>query len=298
MKHDNHRLNFTIPKEENEHLALVQSNYELEANEQLHHLNTELNKLVGVKEAKKFFFEIYALVEMRKKRQKASLPFEEQMLHMIFTGNPGTGKTTIARLAGDFFKQIGLLDKGHLIEVDRGDLVGEYIGHTAQRTKEIVKKALGGILFIDEAYSLSRGGEKDFGKEAIDTLVKAMEDYRHEFVLILAGYSHEMSSFLNANSGLYSRLPLQMFFPDFSITELLTIAKNLLAEKEYVISPAATQFLKQHLLSHKHKTLGNARYIRNLIERAIRQQAVRLLKQKEIPREELITLRRSDFQLH
>src|SRR5690606_14325052 len=146
--------------------------------------------------------EIAAYVEIQKQRSKEGLASEPMTLHMIFKGSPGTGKTTVARLAGKLFKEIGVLSKGHLIEVDRADLVGEYIGHTAQKTRDQLKKAAGGILFVDEAYSLARGGEKDFGKEAIDTLVKHMEDKQNEFILILAGYSREMDFFLSLNPGL------------------------------------------------------------------------------------------------
>ncbi|GJM69287.1 hypothetical protein HMSSN036_15030 [Paenibacillus macerans] len=145
-------------------------------------------------------------------RSEAGLLSGPQVYHMIFKGNPGTGKTTVARIVAKMFQRMGVLSKGHLIEVERADLVGEYIGHTAQKTRDLVKKALGGILFIDEAYSLARGGEKDFGKEAIDTLVKAMEDQKNQFILILAGYSDEMDFFLSTNPGLPSRFPIQMDF--------------------------------------------------------------------------------------
>src|SRR5690606_23632794 len=158
---------------------------------------------------------------------------EPLVLHMIFKGNPGTGKTTVARICGRMFKEMGVLPKGHLVECERADLVGEYIGHTAHRTREQIKKAMGGILFIDEAYSLARGGEKDFGKEAIDTLVKAIEDHTNEFVLILAGYQREMEHFLMANPGLKSRFPIHIDFPDYSADELFQIAHLMLRERQY-----------------------------------------------------------------
>ena len=158
---------------------------------------------------------------------------------MVFSGNPGTGKTTVARIMSRLLKEMGILSKGHLVEVERADLVGEYIGHTAQKTREHVKRALGGILFIDEAYSLARGGEKDFGKEAIDTLVKSMEDHREEFVLILAGYSLEMERFLRSNPGLPSRFPIHLTFPDFTIEELMEIADRMLKKRQYRFSRSA-----------------------------------------------------------
>lgn len=193
-----------------------------------------------------------------------------------------------------------LLEKGHLIEAERADLVGEYIGHTALKTRELVKKAIGGILFIDEAYSLARGGEKDFGKEAIDTLVKAMEDYKNQFVLILAGYAEEMDDFLCCNPGLPSRFPLHIDFPDYTIDQLIQIAEQMVKEREYCLLPQAVLKLKQKLQQEKQrmpKSFSNARFIRNLIEKAIRQQAVRIMKQQRSPGiQQLMTLEPQDFQ--
>lgn len=162
----------------------------------LNEIETEMSALVGMEEIKKMMKEVYAWIYINKKREEAGLKPGQQVLHMMFKGNPGTGKTTVARLIGKLFLKMEVLPKGHLIEAERADLVGEYIGHTAQKTRDLIKKASGGILFVDEAYSLGRGGEKDFGKEAIDTLVKHMEDKQNEFILILAGYSREMEGFL------------------------------------------------------------------------------------------------------
>jgi len=164
---------------------------------------------------------------------------EPLVLHMIFKGNPGTGKTTVARILGKAFVSIGLLTKGHLIEVERADLVGEYIGQTAQKTRKMIDEALGGILFIDEAYSLARGGERDFGKEAIDTLVKAMEDNKDDMILILAGYKDEMEYFLRTNPGLKSRFPIHLEFADYKIGELMQIAAKMVEERQYILTSGA-----------------------------------------------------------
>lgn len=215
----------------------------------------------------------------------------------VFKGNPGTGKTTVARILGSIFKELGVLSKGHLVEVERADLVGEYIGHTAQKTREQIKKALGGILFVDEAYSLARGGEKDFGKESIDCLVKAMEDHRDDLVLILAGYREEMEYFLQTNPGLRSRFPIRIDFPDYTLDELLEIAQIFLAERDYCLSPSAREeLLRQLQVAHNLRHTGNARLVRNIIERAIRRQAVRLSSQKNLSRDQLMLIEQVDLQ--
>jgi len=258
----------------------------------------DLNKLIGLDNVKKFILELYAFLEIQKRRSKENLATEPMVLHMIYKGNPGTGKTTVARIFGNLFKELGVLSKGHIIEVERADLVGEYIGHTAQRTREQIRKALGGILFIDEAYSLARGGEKDFGKEAIDVLVKAMEDHKNNLVLILAGYKDEMDWFLKTNPGLRSRLPLHIEFPDYSVTELLDIAKAMAKERQYIFSPEAYSELEKILrrkASLGHCKYGNARLVRNILEKSIRLQATRLITQKNITREDLLVLKKEDI---
>lgn len=261
----------------------------------------ELNQLVGLHDIKQFVTEIYALLEIGRQREMAGLASEHQVLHMVFKGNPGTGKTTVARILGRLFRDMGVLSEGHLIEVERADLVGEYIGHTAQRTREWVKKALGGILFIDEAYSLARGGEKDFGREAVDTLVKAMEDDKNRFILILAGYPLEMEQFLLSNPGLPSRFPIQITFPDYSIEELMDIANAMLAERQYRMTVEAKQKLRQYVLEKEKngfdQNFGNAREIRNQIEKAIRSQAYRLLQTPEPTRDQLMLIEACDLQM-
>ncbi len=274
----------------------------LEKNEEklmsLDEITRELDSLIGLDKAKKLVKEIKAFVEIQKKREEEKLNTEPIVLHMIFRGNPGTGKTTVARILGKIFKEMGILEKGHLIEVERADLVGEFIGHTAQKTRDQIRKALGGILFIDEAYSLARGGEKDFGKEAIDTLVKAMEDYKDNLILILAGYQKEMEEFLNTNPGLRSRFPIQIDFEDYSIDELIKISKLMLEKREYKLSKGAEKKLRKILEQKRFKNqdkVGNARLVRNLIEKAIRMQAVRLVNKKNVSRQDLIYIQDGDL---
>jgi stage V sporulation protein K len=265
----------------------------------LKEIEDELGALVGMEEMKRMIKEIYAWIFVNKKREELGLKARKQALHMMFKGNPGTGKTTVARLIGKLFLKMNVLSKGHLIEAERADLVGEYIGHTAQKTRDLIKKAQGGILFIDEAYSLGRGGEKDFGKEAIDTLVKHMEDKQHEFILILAGYSREMDYFLTLNPGLHSRFPLVIDFPNYTIDQLMEIASRMLDEREYSLSHEAEKKLKDHLIWVKAvlspNSFSNGRYVRNIIEKSIRAQAMRLLLQNSFDKHELMTLRSNDL---
>ncbi len=266
--------------------------------ENLNLILEELDHLIGLHNVKKLIKEIQAFIYIQHRRKIEELATDPLVLHMIFKGNPGTGKTTVARLLGKIFQQMGVLEKGHLIEVERADLVGEYIGHTALKVREQIKKSLGGIMFVDEAYSLARGGEKDFGKEAIDAIVKSMEDYKENFILILAGYKKEMDQFLRINPGLKSRFPIHLDFPDYNIDELLSIAQVIVTKRQYKLSTSANRKLTE-ILSKKrmeHETCsGNARLVRNIIERAIRKQAVRLQTSRSYSREDLITLKSEDI---
>jgi len=259
----------------------------------------ELEAFIGLATVKCLIRELQAYVEIQKRRLQEKLIAEPLVLHMIFRGNPGTGKTTVARLVGRLFKEMGVLQKGHVIECERADLVGEYIGHTAQKTREQLKKALGGVLFIDEAYSLARGGEKDFGKEAIDALVKAMEDNKDNLVLILAGYRDEMDWFLRSNPGLRSRFPIHIDFPDYSIDELLSIGSSMFKSRQYELTIGGSEVLRVHLqnLLNTHPYAGNARLVRNLVEKTVRKQAVRLFKKPSSSREELIQILPVDITL-
>lgn len=297
------RINIVLNRKELQKTSdtpLSLSETEREKHYVLEKIEKELEELVGLKELKHFIKEIYAWLYVNKCRKEQGLKAGNQVLHMIFKGNPGTGKTTVARVLAKLFKEMEVLSKGHLLEVERADLVGEYIGHTAQKTRDLIKKASGGILFIDEAYSLARGGEKDFGKEAIDTLVKSMEDQQHDFVLILAGYSREMEKFLTLNPGLPSRFPITMNFPDYSNDELMEIAKIMVKEREYELSKDAEWKLREYLQTLKFErsyNFSNGRLIRNLIEKAVRAQAVRLLHYGKYERQHLLTLTKEDFKL-
>ena len=272
--------------------------FSAEIQESLQQVLGELDNLIGLAKVKELAREIRAFVEICRRRERFQLKNESLVLHMIFKGNPGTGKTTVARILGKMLAELKVLPKGHLVEVERADLVGEYIGHTAQKCREQLKKAMGGILFIDEAYSLARGGAKDFGKEAIDTLVKAMEDHKNEIILILAGYEGEMEKFLRTNPGLRSRFPIHLHFPDYSCDELIEIAQLMVRERQYRLSVGAAEYLRHYLqqqLDASRPNFSNARLVRNLIERAIRRQALRLVDRRIYTRDDLIMLLREDF---
>ncbi|WP_100404400.1 stage V sporulation protein K [Bacillus solitudinis] len=291
-------LNHKQNKQEQTSNPLLLTEEEKEKHQILENFEKELEEYVGLGEVKRLIKEIYAWLYINRCREGHGLKTSKQVFHMIFKGNPGTGKTTVARLIAKFFHEMEVLAKGQLIEVERADLVGEYIGHTAQKTREVIKKASGGVLFIDEAYSLSRGGEKDFGKEAIDTLVKAMEDQQHDFVLILAGYSREMDYFLSLNPGLPSRFPIAIDFPNYTTDELMEMVRRMINEREYELTMESERHVKEHLKKLKleqERTFSNGRYIRNIIEEAIRIQAVRLLRQGLYDRDSLVTIMKEDF---
>jgi len=258
----------------------------------------ELEQLIGLKQVKRNIAEVTAFSLIQKQRGQKQLKACPTVLHAVFKGNPGTGKTTVARILGRIFHDIGILSRGHLIEAERADLVGEYIGHTAQKSKEIIKKSLGGILFVDEAYTLAQGGEKDFGREAVATLVKAMEDYRDNLVVILAGYSHEMDFFMKSNPGLRSRFPVQIDFTDYNNDELFQISLQMYAERDYELSKRARWKLKSSLdefATNHHPHSGNARYVRNLVEKSIRLQALRIVDRDYLTRKDLMTIEEIDL---
>ena len=246
----------------------------------------ELDALVGLDEVKQYVFGLADNVQVQKRRAAAGLKTASLSMHMIFTGNPGTGKTTIARLVARYLKAIGALRGGQLVEVSRGDLVGRYTGHTAPLTNSVIESALGGVLFIDEAYSLYRGEQDSFGLEAIDTLVKGMEDHRDDLVVILAGYTREMRQFLTANSGLASRFPNQIEFPDYTADQLLDITFALAAARGYRLDEGCTFPLLgyyQRRQAADSRTAGNGRLARNTLEKAIYNQSRRLVAEPDAP---------------
>ena len=243
-------------------------------------IRAELDDLVGLAPVKEYVFGLADNLQVQQRRAAAGFKTASLSMHMIFTGNPGTGKTTIARLVAKYLKAIGALKGGQLVEVTRADLVGRYTGHTAPLTNSVIESALGGVLFIDEAYSLYRGEQDSFGLEAIDTLVKGMEDHRDELVVILAGYTREMETFLTANSGLASRFPNRIEFPDYTAVELLQITQVLAKNKGYTLAEACTEPLLGYYARWQEsdaRTAGNGRLARNTLEKAIFHQSRRLV---------------------
>jgi len=230
----------------------------------------ELGSLIGLESVKREVRKLVNLIQVSQMRERAGLKLASTSLHLVFAGAPGTGKTTVARLIGAIYKALGLLKKGNLVEVDRSGLVGGYVGHTAIKTKEVIESALGGVLFIDEAYSLTSQSDNDFGGEAIETLLKYMEDYRDQLVVIAAGYSEEMEEFLASNPGLDSRFKTKINFENYSVTELTEIFENLVIENDYHVTEGAIQVIRDIFdVVKDDEKFANGRTVRNLFEKVL-----------------------------
>ena len=270
-----------------------------EPEQTLEELMAELDGLIGLDGVKKEVHTLANLIRVREMRKQHDLKVMDMSFHMVFTGNPGTGKTTVARLIAKIYKRLGFLSGGQLIETDRSGLVAGYVGQTAGKVTEVVQSALGGILFIDEAYALARKGmENDFGREAIDTLVKLMEDHRDDLVVIVAGYTREMHDFLTSNPGLISRFNKYIDFPDYSDDELMAILEMNAERQGYELDGEAKQAVRgmlEGMTLAERMDFGNARGMRNVLEKLVSAQANRIAEQTgEVTREQLMRLTRQD----
>jgi probable Rubsico expression protein CbbX len=262
-------------------------------------LNLLDEELVGLAPVKSRIREIAALLLIDKLRSNLGITAASPGLHMSFTGSPGTGKTTVGLKMADILYRLGYIKKGHLLTVTRDDLVGQYIGHTAPKTKEVLKKAMGGVLFIDEAYYLYKpDNERDYGAEAIEILLQVMENQRDELVVILAGYKEPMDKFYESNPGLSSRIANHIDFPDYTVEELLKIAKIMLQDQQYQLTPQAEMALTQYIEKRKEKPLfANARSIKNALDRARMRQANRIFDSRGqvLTKKELVNLEAQDI---
>ena len=266
--------------------------------EDINDLKAELNELIGLEGVKREVNNLINIVTVYKLRKQNGLKTVDMSLHMVFSGNPGTGKTMIARLMSRIYKSLGMLKKGHLVEVDRSGLVAGYVGQTATKTSAAIEKALGGVLFIDEAYALNNKSENDFGQEAIDTLLKAMEDHRDDLVVIVAGYDGLMDQFIHSNPGLESRFNRYMHFDDYNADEMLAILDLQLKKGQYQLTEEARAAVKDYIVAANTSSIafGNARGVRNIFERLLVQQANRLAAGGEVTKDDLMTITAEDVE--
>ena len=290
----------TFSKDETKEQETNESKKEkkVELNKQESNPIIELDKLIGLSNVKTEISSLSNLVKVQQVRKSRGLSVSNISYHCVFTGNPGTGKTTVARIVAEIYKDLGVLKKGHLVETDRSGLVGEYVGQTAPKTNAIIDSALDGVLFIDEAYSLVQGGQNDYGMEAISTLLKRMEDDRDRLIVILAGYSKEMEEFINSNSGLQSRFNRYIEFPDYTSNELMQIFSFIAKNNDYNLSEEALARIASVItdaVEHKDANFGNARFVRNLFEKIITQQANRITAESKITNEMLAKIEEIDI---
>ena len=261
----------------------------------------ELDDLIGLGSVKEEVRSLANFVKLQKQREAKGLKTAKVSYHLVFYGSPGTGKTTVARIVGRIYKDLGVLKKGHTVETDRAGLCGQYVGQTGPKTDSVIVKALDGVLFIDEAYSLvpEGGAGNDYGQEAISTILKRMEDYRDRLVVIVAGYKNEMQRFIDSNPGLQSRFNRYIDFPDYSSGELADIFKMYMKKNQYTLSKDAEEYLKErfeYAVAHKDRNFGNARYARNVFEKSIQAQANRLAGESNLDKDKLTELTVDDLE--
>ena len=264
--------------------------------EKIEDLQAELDSYIGLENIKEEVRDLINMVRVHKMREENDLPNTELSLHMVFSGNPGTGKTTVARIMARIYHSLGILSKGHLVEVDRSGLVAGYVGQTAIKTRKVIEKAMGGVLFIDEAYALNGGTENDFGQEAIDTILKAMEDHRDDLVVIVAGYDDLMEAFIHSNPGLESRFNRFLHFKDYTLDEMMGIFAMRCGKGHYVPEPEAEEEVRAFIQEQNDGgiSFGNGRGVRNLFEKILVQQANRLAAMETVTRDDLVKITAAD----